>query len=47
MKKTIKAKHPVDEYQLLKYILMSSKNKHISYILKRLNNLKKMAMQHA
>ncbi len=40
------SKISIDEYQLLQYILSSSKDKHISYILQRLIKLKKMVMLH-
>ena len=32
----------INEYQLLKYILQDSTNKNLSYILQRLENMKKM-----
>jgi len=40
------SKISIDEYQLLQYILSSSKDKHIAYILQRLIKLKNMVMQH-
>ena len=36
----------IDEYQLLQYVLQSSRQKSIAYILKRLDKLKKMVSAH-
>ena len=46
MKTMNNTKITIDEYQLLQYILNSSKDKHISYVLQRLIKLKQMMMLH-
>lgn len=45
MKNSNDLKLPIDEYQLLVYVLSSSREKSIAYILKRLDKLKKMVTQ--
>jgi len=45
MKNSNDIKLPIDEYQLLQYVLSSSRQKSIAYILKRLEKLKKMVLQ--